>query len=524
GYKLSPLLWKKVQSGLSAGRVQSVALRLVVEKEREVLAFKPEEYWSIEAELSHQPSAISHQTNQKSLTADSEAILKAESFIASVIEQNGKKLAVKNKDQAGEHVKNLEKASYQINKITQKEVKKYPSPPFTTSTLQQVAANHLGLTSRKTMMVAQYLYEHGLITYMRTDSVNLAPQAIVSTRSYIEQNIGKAYLPPSAKVYKTKSKVAQEAHEAIRPTNISLLADKLKNMEGVTRDHVRLYDLIWKRMVASQMTEAVMEQTTVDIKASDYLLRSTGTVTKFDGWLKIYGKNLEDDEEEDKSLPKLSEGEILKLLKLLPNQHFTEAPARFTEASLIKKLEELGIGRPSTYAPTLSTIQDRYYVERKERKFFPTPLGLGVNDFLIKYFPDVFDYDFTAEMEDALDEVARGEREWQNIMKEFYGPFEKKVVSVEESAEKVKIEVEDVDKNCPDCGKKLVVKYGRFGKFLACSGFPDCKHTENFETLINIKCPTCGGDLVMRKTRKGRPFYGCKNWPSCKFASWTKPK
>ncbi len=548
GYKLSPLLWKKVKSGLSAGRVQSVALRLIVEKEEEVKAFKAVEYWSVEAELSAQLSVLSSQLSDKSQSVVSLSVTEKQKtdqlnsenrkqktdnrFLASLIEKDGKKLEIKNKEEADLHVKNLEKAQYQVDKVTKKEVRKYSPPPFTTSTLQQTASNRLGYSSKKTMSLAQILYEHGIITYMRTDSVNLAPTAISATRNYIEQNIGKAYVASQPKIYKTKSKSAQEAHEAIRPTNVSLTAENLKTMAGVTRDHVRLYDLIWKRMVACQMSDAVLDQTSIDIVANNYLFRASGSVIKFPGWLKIYGKVDEEDlpaggqgkEEGDKILPELSEKQDLDLIKLLPEQHFTEPPARFNEASLIKKLEELGIGRPSTYAPTISTIIDRYYVERKERKFFPTELGIAVIKFLMKYFAEILDYDFTAEMENNLDEIAEGNLKWQPVIDKFYQPFEKKLKSVEQTAEKVKIETEVIDKKCPKCGKNLQIKFGKFGKFLACSGFPECKHTESLEEKIDVQCPTCGGDVVLRKTRKGRPFYGCKNWPTCKFASWTKPK
>lgn len=507
GYKLSPLLWKKVKSGLSAGRVQSVALRLIVEREEEVNAFKPVEYWSIEAELKSKSS---------------------QNFIATLIEKDGKKLSINNAQDSQMHVKALEKADYRVSKITKKEVRKYPAPPFTTSTLQQTSSNRLGMSAKKTMMIAQTLYEHGLITYMRTDSVNLSTQAIAAARDYIKENIGASYLPAAARIYKTKSKVAQEAHEAIRPTNMNVTAETLKSSEGMSRDYIRVYELIWKRMMASQMSEAIMDQTSVDITAGDnYLFRATGSIIKFDGWLKIFGKvqeNEEEDDEKTQALPNLNENEDLSLIKLLPNQHFTEPPPRFNEASLIKRLEELGIGRPSTYAPILSTIQDRYYVEKREKKFFPTELGITVNKFLMKYFPDIFDYEFTAEMENNLDSIATGEMKWKPIIESFYEPFAKKLEKVEEEAEKIKIEAEVTDRDCPDCGKKLVIKFGKFGKFLACSGFPDCKHTESFEQKVDAICPDCGGEIVMRKTRKGRPFYGCKNWPNCKFASWTKPK
>lgn len=503
GYKLSPLLWAKIKKGLSAGRVQSVALRLIVEREKEVLAFKPVEYWSIEAEL------------------DAEK----DKFIANLIELAGKKLEIKNKEDADEHLKALKKADYKVSKIIQKEVRRYPYPPFITSTLQQAASNKLGMSAKKTMMLAQNLYEHGFITYMRTDSVNLSTQAIAQVRGYIENSIGKAYLPKIPRIFKSKSKNAQEAHEAIRVTDVSMKHEGLRGNGNFNKDHIRLYDLIWKRFVACQMNEAVMDQTTVDVTADSYLLRATGSVIKFEGWLKLYGKDVEDEsDEKNQALPKLSEKQILKLLQLLPGQHFTEPPPRYTEASLIKKLEELGIGRPSTYAPILSTIQERFYVEKIERKFIPTTLGITVTDFLLKYFSDILDYSFTAQMEDNLDEIARGERKWKPTIKEFYTPFEKKLEETEEKAEKVKMELEYVDKKCPECGKQLIVRVGKFGKFLACSGFPDCKHTEGLEEKIDAKCPDDGGQIVVRKTRKGKTFYGCKNWPVCKYASWTKPK
>lgn len=517
GYKLSPLLWKKIKRGLSAGRVQSILLRLIVEREKEIEAFKEKEYWTIEAEL---------KANEK------------ESFIATVIEKDGKKIEISNEAQAKEHVTNLEKAKYLVSKIDQREVKRYPSPPFTTSTLQQAAGNKLRLTAKKTMMLSQNLYERGYITYMRTDSVTIAQSALTQTRDLIYGKFGKDYLPSSPRFFKSKVKNVQEAHEAIRPTDLRRQSSDIQSQGGFTRHHVRLYDLIWKRMVASQMREATLEQTSVDVAAEQYSLRANGSVIKFPGWLKLYGigqdviakKQDTSTDEEDGSqnknqiLPELRERENLKLLQLLPNQHFTQPPPRYAEASLIKKLEELGIGRPSTYAPILSTIQDRIYVERLERKFKPTFLGIAVNDFLLKYFSSLFDYSFTAKMEDELDEISRGERTWRETVGEFYSPFEGTLEKVEDQAERVKIKLEEVDKNCPDCGKKLVVRISKFGKFLACSGFPDCKHTESFEEKINAKCPEDRGDILVRKTKKGKIFYGCSNWPKCKFASWTKPK
>lgn len=534
GYKLSPLLWVKVKKGLSAGRVQSVALKLIVEKEREIQAFKAEEYWSVEAELEGE--------NVKG---------KGETFLAALIEKNGAKLVIRNKQEADGHVRSLERAKYIVSKVTKKEVRRYPYPPFTTSTLQQTAANRLGMSAKKTMMLAQALYEYGLITYMRTDSVNLSAQAVEAVRGYIGNSIGKPYLPNTPRVFKSKSKNAQEAHEAIRPTDVRERGEGLKEKGNLNKDHLRLYDLIWKRFVACQMNEAVLDQTAVDVKATadcrlqttaiiadnqqsapiesgsavDYLLRATGSVIRFDGWLKLYGKDIEEEEDDKKqALPQLSQQQLLNLIQLLPGQHFTEAPPRYTEASLIKKLEELGIGRPSTYAPILSTIQERFYVERLERKFVPTNLGFAVTDFLMEHFSNIVDYSFTAQMEEELDEIARGEREWKPTLKMFYEPFEKQLIETEKTAQKVKMEVELAGRKCPKCGKELIVRIGKFGKFFACSGFPDCKHTESIEEKVNAKCPIDGGEIVVRRTKRGKTFYGCKNWPGCKFASWTKPK
>lgn len=519
GYKLSPLLWQKVKRGISAGRVQSVALRLIVEREREILVFKPIEYWSIEVDL-------------KQTGKDENKIT------VSLITVNGDKAEIKDESQAQKIVEGLHNSAYTVEAITTKEVRRYPAPPFTTSTLQQVASNKLGFTAKKTMSLAQSLYEHGLITYMRTDSVNLAPSAVATARSFIEKSMGASYLPKAPRVYKSKSKNAQEAHEAIRPTTASLKSDQMKERGDLNRDHVRLYDLIWKRFIACQTADAVLDQKTIDIEAiasskkDSYILRATGSTIKFDGWLRLYrvsNSNYQEEEEQDKAdedklLPELTEGEQLEKVEVRPEQHFTEPPPRYNEASLIKKLEELGIGRPSTYAPILSTLTDRFYIEKRERKLFPTPLGSAATDFLMKYFSNIIDYTFTAQLEDELDEIARGERQWKPTLKEFYGPFAKKLAETETNAEKVTVEVETTNRICPECGKPLLVRIGKFGKFLACSGFPECKHTESVEERVNAKCPEDGGEIVIRKTRRGKTFYGCKNWPTCKFASWNKPK
>lgn len=510
GYSLSPVLWEKVKRGLSAGRVQSAALRLIVEREKEIQAFKKDEYWSIKAEL---------QTTTK------------EQFWAEVVEFGGKKIAVTSEEQATTHTSALKLANYKVANVTKKELRRFAQAPFTTSTLQQTAGNKLGFSAKKTMMLAQNLYEQGLITYMRTDSVNLSTQAIEQSREYIKSNFAASYLPQQPKQYTSKVKNAQEAHEAIRPTSISLIGDALDG-DKITRDHKRLYELIWKRTLASQMSEAVLDQTTIDISAGEYSLRASGSIIRFDGWMKLYLEvkkttNQEEDEDtlaEQQILPGLSADAVLALLQLLPEQHFTQPPPRFSEASLVKKLEELGIGRPSTYAPTISTIEDRLYVTKVDKRFTPTELGVTVSDFLVKNFSKIVDFSYTAEMEESLDQVSLGQKKWQETLSLYYQPLAKDVAEAKVSAEKIKIELETTDKPCATCGKMLVVRFGKFGKFLACSGFPDCKYTEAIEQILDVKCPDDGGDIVLRHTRKGKPFYGCKNYPNCKYATWNKPK
>ncbi len=490
GYKLSPILWRKVRRGLSAGRVQSVAVRLIVEREREIQAFVPVEYWEILAKFKENFEA---------------KLLKAE---------------IKNKEEAEEMVQSLKAAEFKVEKIETKEVKKYPYPPFTTSTLQQASANLFGWTAKKTMQMAQSLYEEGLITYHRTDSMNLATEAVNAARAYIDVQFSKNYLPVTARFYRTKSKVAQEAHEAIRPTNIN---DQLPIAnDQLDRDQRKLYELVWKRFMACQMAEAVYEQTSVDIVADSgqarMTFRANGNKQIFDGWQKLFER------EEEQELPKLEVNQILNLLELLPSQHFTEGPPRFNEASLIKALEEYGIGRPSTYAPIIYTIQERQYVEKEGKKLLPTVLGFAANDFLMKNFANILDYQFTAGMEDDLDAIANGEKQWRPVVREFYEPLEKQLKITEETAERVKVEVEKSEEKCPQCGADMVVRLGRFGKFLACSKFPDCKTTKTLMKKIDMKCPKCGGEIVMKKTKKRRNFYGCSNYPNCDFASWTKPK
>ena len=469
GYNLSPFLWKKIGAGLSAGRVQSVALRLIVEKEREIEKFKPEEYWSLEA-------------------------LFKKGFIANYTKKP------KSKKEVDKILKDLKTSKYKIIKIETKERKRNPLPPFSTSTMQQEASKRFGWPSHKTMREAQGLYEKGLITYHRTDSFNLSSQFVNEVTNYLEPK----YL--QIRKYKSRSKNAQEAHEGVRPTRVKR---KLDN---------KLYELIWQRAVASQMKPAIFDEKKIDIKANDYLFRANGQTLKFDGYLSVYPAKISENE-----LPELKEGSLLDLKKLNPEQHFTKPPARFNEASLIKKLEELGIGRPSTYAPTIFTIQRRNYVEKEGRSFKPQDIGLSVNDLLVEHFPKIVDFEFTADMEDDLDSIADGKKEWKPIIKDFYKPFkdnlDKKMETVEKKAP------EKTGDKCEKCGKDMIIKLGRFGKFISCSGYPDCKNAKPIIKKTGIKCPDCGkGDLIERRTKKGgRKFWGCEKYPDCEHATWDDP-
>lgn len=510
GYKLSPLLWRKIRRGLSAGRVQSVTVRLIVDREREIEKFVSEEYWEIFAEL------------KKHIGGKRKDV---PSFLMKLTKKNGKIIKIGNETQAKEILAELEKANYEIYRVERKEVKQRPAPPFITSTLQRNAVQKLHFSSKRTMRAAQALYEKGLITYHRTDSFNLAGEAITKIRRYINSTYGEQYLPEKPKFYKTKSKVAQEAHEAIRPTDIKKQPSKTKHR---TQDEQRLYDLIWKRALASQMAVAIWDRTKIETQAPSpkniYLLAAEGKIIKFDGWLVLFGVKEQDDGE--MKLPEVKKGDDLDLIKINPEQKFTQPPPRYTEASLIKALEMRGIGRPSTYAPTISTIQWRQYVEKAEGKFKPTPLGTTVNDFLVDYFSDIIDYDFTAQMEDDLDNIANGKRKWVPVIREFYQPFEKILESVTKIAKRVQIPTEVTDENCPKCEKgRLVIRIGRFGKFLSCSRFPKCKYTAPYVVKVEgVKCGKCSGEVVIRKTKKGKQFYGCSNWPKCDWASWKKPK
>jgi DNA topoisomerase I len=548
GYNLSPVLWRKVRRGLSAGRVQSVALRMIVEREAEREAFKPQEYWDVEVLLANtKPTAISAQikeTIKEALADELQGFGKmpnmsdAGLFIAQLVEIEDKKLVIKgsqqdkgavvhltSKDQAGRVRDDLRIATYTVETVERKERKQQPYAPYTTSTLQQAAANTLGWSGKQTMRIAQQLYEAGMITYHRTDSLNLSGKAVESARRLIESEYGKPYLPTKPRFFKTSSKSAQEAHEAIRPTEVA--KREVTGVTGtVTSRHEKLYELIWKRFVACQMMPAVHDQTTITLKAmskKNYRLRANGSILKFDGWRKVYGKK----QDMNGILPEVVEGQACGFVELVATEKQTQPPPRYNDASLVKELEKRGIGRPSTYAPIISVLEDRGYVEREERRFVPTAVGVTVVEFLVKYFAEVMDYDFTAEMEEDLDRVARGEKDWRKIMGEFWGPFEKKVKAAED-AKRHTVPVEETGRECPDpkcTGGKLVIRSGRFGKFLSCNRFPDCKYTEPLvEKLEGFVCPDCGSDVVMKRTRKGRTFWGCSSYPKCDWASWKDPR
>ena len=524
GYQITPLLWERVRGRLSAGRVQSVAVRLIVEREREIQAFVPEEYWTIDAELTP-PEADGR---------------KAQSFLARLVKINGEKAELHNKDEVDPHLEVLQRAEYVVEEVKRGVRRRRPSPPFTTSTMQQDASRSLGFTARKTMSVAQELYEGvdigeggtvGLITYMRTDSVNIAAQAVEEARGFIKQTFGGDYLPKEPRIYKTRSKGAQEAHEAIRPTSVLRTPEAMQPY--LNRDQYRLYNLIWQRFVACQMADAVYDTIRVEIGAGlpgekrTYVFRASGSILKFPGFLAVYQEARDEDmateEDEGRILPDMNQSDLLRLLRLLPEQHFTQPPPRYTEASLVKTLEEYGIGRPSTYAPIISTIQQRGYVTREDKRLTPTETGFVVNDLLVKYFPNILDVAFTASMEAFLDQIAAGEREWVPVLREFYGPFEKQLQQAQATMPTVRTE-EEVGRACPVCGKPLIVRWGRYGKFIGCSGYPECRHTEPWLEKIGVKCPQCGeGEIVERKTRKRRIFYGCSRYPECDFTSWKRP-
>ncbi len=502
GYKLSPFLWKKVARGLSAGRVQSVAVRLVVDRERDIQKFVPQEYWTVAVKLKKEGS-------------------KSSGFEATLIKKDGRlidKLEIKNEKVAEEIVKDLKDSDYKVLNIEKKEIKRNPLPPFTTSTLQQGAWKKFHFSAKMTMRIAQQLYEKGFITYHRTDSLNLSDLSLFAAKKFIIEKFGEKYWTGFLRRYKTKSKGAQEAHEAIRP---AYAEKEPSSLEELDQHQLKLYELIWRRFIACQMKEGVFDATTVDIEAKNYVFRANGQMLKFDGFLKVYPIKYEELE-----LPPLKGEEILEFIKLMPAQHFTQPPARYTEASLIKALEEDGIGRPSTYAPVLSTIQERNYIDKDEnRRFKPTEIGLVVSDLLVAHFPEIVDIKFTAGMEENLDKIAEGEKKWVPVIREFYKPFEENLNKKYGEVSKSDITEKPTEKKCPKCGSPLLIRIGKYGEFYACSKFPECRHTESLEkNHLGVKCPKCKeGDVFEKRTKKRKIFYGCSNWPKCDFALWDKP-
>ncbi|WP_276786876.1 type I DNA topoisomerase [Bacillus sp. (in: firmicutes)] len=509
GYKISPILWKKVKKGLSAGRVQSVALRLIIDREKEINDFKPEEYWTITG-----------------------SFLKGkETFEAGFFGKSGKKLPLKSEEDVKAVLAQLKGNKYTVDKVTKKERKRNPALPFTTSTLQQEAARKLNFRAKKTMMIAQQLYEGidlgkegtvGLITYMRTDSTRISNTAVEEASAFIDQAYGKEYLAGKRKPAK-KNENAQDAHEAIRPTSVLRKPADLKAVLG--RDQLRLYKLIWERFVASQMAPAVLDTMSVDLSNNGLTFRANGSKVKFAGFMKVYVEGKDDQlEEKDRMLPDLKEGDTVLSKDIEPEQHFTQPPPRYTEARLVKTLEELGIGRPSTYAPTLDTIQRRGYVGLDNKRFVPTELGQIVLDLIMEFFPEIINVEFTAKMERDLDHVEDGQTEWVQIIDSFYTDFEKRVKKAEAEMKEVEIEPEYADEDCELCGSRMVYKMGRYGKFMACSNFPDCRNTKPIVKQIGVKCPKCHeGNIVERKSKKKRVFYGCDCYPECDFVSWDKP-
>lgn len=504
GYSISPLLWQKIKRGLSAGRVQSTALKLIIDRENEIRHFKPEEYWTIPSQF---------KTGRKKFDSEFYGL-------------KGKKKKLKNEADVNEIMDLLDiKADFIVKQVEKSERQRKPYAPFTTSTLQQEASSRLNFRAGKTMMIAQQLYEGvsvkghgtvGLITYMRTDSTRISDSARASAIAFITDQYGKNYVGSGAK--RPNQAGAQDAHEAIRPTNIQLTPENIK--DSLTKDQFRLYSLIWARFTASQMANAVYNTVRMDIEQNDVTFRSKGSQIKFDGFLKIYPST----NNKDNILPELSEGDIVKAVKIEPNQHFTQPPARYNEASLVKTMEELGIGRPSTYAPTLETLRKRYYVKMTAKRFEPTELGEIVNDVMVKYFPDIVDAEFTAAMEEKLDNIETGQLVWQQVLSEFYEPFKEELEKAKSEMEEIEIKDEPAGFDCPVCGNPMVIKIGRYGKFYACSNFPDCRHTQAIVKEIGVTCPTCKkGQVIERKSKKNRIFYGCSRYPDCDFVSWDKP-
>ncbi|WP_418704974.1 type I DNA topoisomerase [Anaerotignum faecicola] len=506
GYTISDLLWKKVKKGLSGGRVQSVALRLICDREGEIREFIPEEYWTLGAKLKDADGKV---------------------FEAKFYGKGETKTELANEAETNEVLDGLKGKDFAVTDVKTGSRQKKPVAPFTTSTMQQEASKHLNMATQKTMMIAQQLYEGvnvkgegtvGLVSYIRTDSFRISDEAYEAAVAFIKETYGDAFVNPERIVYKSKGKT-QDAHEAIRPTNVSRTPESIK--DSLSKDQYRLYRLIWERFVASQMSPAVYDTLSVKLSAGDYTFRASGSRLRFSGFLEAYSKG---EEEDEKVIPKLTQGDILQAEHLLPEQHFTQPPARYTDASLIKTLEEIGVGRPSTYAPTLTTIQARHYVTKEAKNLFPTELGEMVDEIMKTYFPDIVDIDFTANMEKRLDDVEMGKEEWKQIIRDFYPDFKKSVENAAEKLEKIEIKDEETDIICEKCGRNMVIKYGRYGKFLACPGFPECQNAKPYFEEAGVNCPECGGKVLIKKTKKGRIYYGCEhNGDGCDFMSWNKP-
>lgn len=503
GYQISPLLWRKVRKGLSAGRVQSAALKIICDREKEIRDFDPKEYWTITAEFK-----------------------KGKKFTAKLMEFKKKKLVVENKEQNDNILAELNAGRYTVAALNQKERIKKPFAPFTTSSMQQEASTKLNFNTKKTMLVAQQLYEGveikgqgtvGLITYLRTDSVRISDEAKAAAASFITDKYGKEYLGNN--VYSNKKKDIQDAHEAIRPSNISLDPESIK--ESLSNEQFKLYRLIWCRFMASQMTATKFDNLQVEIENGDYTFKTTGSKLLFDGYQRVYKNST--DEDKDKILPALEKGELLEVVSLGGEQNFTQPPARYTEASLVKELEEKNIGRPSTYAPIVGTLSERKYVTREKKSLVPTELGFLVTGLMEEYFKEIVDANFTAAMEDKLDDVEIKDLEWKRVIRDFYGPFEKELEVADNAIEKVTVEDQPTGETCELCGKPMVLKMGRFGEFIACSGYPECKNTKPIVKTIDVKCPKCGKDIVARKSKKGKLFYGCSGYPDCDQSFWYKP-
>ncbi|KAF5073798.1 type I DNA topoisomerase [Proteiniclasticum sp. QWL-01] len=506
GYEISPILWRNVKWGLSAGRVQSAALKLICDREEEIKNFKPEEYWTIDADLLKDKTKVT----------------------ARLTLIGGKKARIEDETTALAIKADLDAGKFHVSKVVKSEKKRNPLPPFTTSTLQQDASKKLNFQTRRTMSVAQQLYEGvdikkmgsiGLITYMRTDSVRVSPEAQAEALKYIKEEFGDRYCPAQPRIYKGKKNI-QDAHEAIRPSNVHLDPESIK--DSLKPEQYKLYKLIWQRFLASQMESAVFDTITAIFENGKYTLRATGSKMKFDGFMKLY--EYKDDKEENTSIPELNEGETLKNGGVRADQHFTQPPARFTEASFVKTLEELGIGRPSTYAPTISTLLARDYIEREKKNLLPTDLGKIVNQIMKEYFKNIVNVEFTANMEERLDSIEEGSEPWRKVVRDYYEPLKKDIEFAEQDVEKVTIEDEISEELCPNCGKNLVVKRGRYGKFLACPDYPECKHTQPIVEKLDVKCPKCSeGDVVAKKSRKGNKFFGCSRYPECDYVSWYEP-